>query len=284
MRPTHASTGRHWDGSPTAPHRRRALQVATDSPSRLLRIAQASRCRDCGNRIEWHTTSSRQPVGLHPTELPSKIVPTSRRWHVASGIAHPAGDGSPWCRITHHTLCPAHSTPQELPPQLDGLRRRLALNTRHLVDAGAFTPGEKPADETAADPCRPARPLVQLLYGRYLAAQPVEDIQCVAQTRRRTRCLQRVLDSGAAPGRWVLAPAACNRSRQLARPVVDIAIYDLGHLSYSEQLRWRTQRCSTHASITGVPDLARTDWEPFDPIRHHEHLVSRLPGSRHHVR
>lgn len=88
-------------------------------------------------------------MGLHPAELPTLIVPTTCRWHVASGIAHPAGDGSRWCRITHRTLCPERTTPQELTPDLDDLRRRLALRTRRLLDTGAFIPGEKPVAESA---------------------------------------------------------------------------------------------------------------------------------------
>ncbi|WP_406405399.1 DUF6083 domain-containing protein [Streptomyces sp. NBC_01643] len=283
---TPATTGRHWDGTPTTPRYRRALRVAADSPSRLLRIAQVGRCRDCGNRIDWHTTSNQQPVGLHPAELPTLIVPTTCRWHVTSGIAHPAGDGSRWCRITHRTLCPARTTPQELPPDLADLRRRLALHTRRLLDTGAFTPGEKPATESAATAsCRPARPVVQLLYCRYLAAKPIEDIQCVAQTIRRTRCPHPVLTPGSAPGKWTLVPAAPTRRRQLVLPALDIAVYDLGRLSYSEQLRWRTQRCPLHAATSGAPDLALADWEPFDPLLHHQHVVTRLPGrGRHHGR
>ncbi|MEU6231245.1 hypothetical protein [Streptomyces sp. NPDC047042] len=76
----------------------------------------------------------------------------------------------------------------------------LAVNTRRLIDAGAFTPPPaapactpKPAasactPKPAASACRPARPAVQILYVRYLAAHPVEEIRCVAQTRRRHRC------------------------------------------------------------------------------------------------
>lgn len=276
---THASTGHYWDGSPATPRHRRALRVAADSPSRLLRIAQAGRCRDCGNQVDWHTTSSERAIGLHPAELPTMIVPTTCRWHVASGIAHPAGDGSPWCRITHHTLCPTRATPQALPPDLDDLRRRLALNTRRFLDAGASFPGEKPAVESAATgPCQPARPVVQLLYGRYLAEKSIEDVRCVAQTLHRTRCTRPVLAPGTTPGLWTLAPAVLNRSRQRALPAVDIAVYDLGRLSYAEQLRWRTQRCPAHAADSAVPDLALTAWEPFDPIRHHQHVVTRLPS------
>ncbi|MFD4318989.1 DUF6083 domain-containing protein [Streptomyces sp. NPDC058548] len=281
MRPTHASSGRHWDGSPYTQGRRRALRVAADSPTRLLRTAQRAECRDCGNRIDWHTTITRQTVPLHPAELPTAIVPEPHRWHVASGIAHHAGDGTPWCRIAHPTLCPARTTPQVLPPSLDTLRRRLALRTRRLLDTGAFTPGGQPAVEPPTeDACRPTRPVVQLLYSRYIAARPVEDIQCLAQTARRIRCPHPVLAPGTTPGRWTLAPAALHRThRQLSLPTIDIAVYDLGHLPYSEQLRWRTQHCPAHAAAQGAPDLALAEWEPFDPLLHHAFLATRLPGS-----
>ncbi|GGT26544.1 hypothetical protein GCM10010222_80440 [Streptomyces tanashiensis] len=281
MRSTHTSRGRHWDGSPHTQGRRRALRVAADSPTRLLRTAQHRRCRHCGNQVEWHTTVTQRPIPLHPAELPTLIVPAPDRWHVASGVAHHADDGTPWCRITHPTLCPAHTTPQTLTPALDELRRRLALRTRRLLDTGAFTPGEQPLPETAEpDICRPARPVVQLLYSRYLAARPVEDIQCVAQTIRRTRCPHPLLTPGTTPGRWTLAPATLHRTRrQLALPAADIAVYDLGRLPYSEQLRWRTQHCPIHATTQSAPDLALAEWEPFDPLLHHAFLATRLPGS-----
>ncbi|MGW5779864.1 DUF6083 domain-containing protein [Streptomyces sp. NPDC003863] len=283
MRPTHASSARHWDGSPITPGRRRALRVAADSPTRLLRTAQHGECRDCGNRVEWHTTITQRAVPLHPAELPTVIVPEPHRWHVASGVAHHADDGTPWCRISHPTLCPAHTAPQEFPPALDTLRQRLALRTRRLLDAGAFTPGRLPtAEPPAASTCRPARPVVQLLYGRYLAARRVENIQCVAQTVRRTRCPHPVLAPGTTPGRWTLAPAALEHTRrQISLPTVDIAVYGLGHLPYSEQLRWRTQRCPAHATAPSAPDLALAEWEPFDPLRHHAFLATRLPESRY---
>ncbi|WP_158791342.1 DUF6083 domain-containing protein [Streptomyces sp. NRRL WC-3549] len=151
MHPIHTPRSRHWDGSPHTQGRRRTLRVSADSPTRLLRTAQRAECRDCGNPIDFHPTLTRQTVPLHPTELPTAIVPAPHRWHVASGIAHHAGDGTPWCRITHPTLCPAHTTPQLLPPALDTLRRRLALRTRRLLDAGAFTPGEHPAAEPSSE-------------------------------------------------------------------------------------------------------------------------------------
>ncbi|MEU0401635.1 DUF6083 domain-containing protein [Streptomyces sp. NPDC006197] len=283
MHPAHPSSGRHWDGTPRTPSRRRALRVAADSPSRLLRIAQRGPCRDCGNRVDWHTTITRRVIPLHPVELPTAIVPETNRWHVASGIAHHADDGTSWCRISHPTLCPTHTTPQSLPPALDALRRRLALHTRRLLDTGVFTPDKPPvADPATPGDCRPARPVVQLLYGRYLAARPVEDIQCVAQTVRRTRCPHPVLAPGTVSGTWRLAPATLDRARrQLTLPAADIALYDLSQLSYSEQLRWRTQHCPAHAAAPSAPDLALAEWEPFDPLLHHVFLATRLPRSRY---
>ncbi|MGW7304258.1 hypothetical protein ACWGI1_01610 [Streptomyces sp. NPDC054835] len=42
-------------------------------------------------------------------------------------------------------------------------------------------------------------------------------------------------------------------------------------------MRWRTQHCPAHAAISGAPDLALADWEPFDPLIHHKHIATRLP-------
>lgn len=277
MHSVHPSAPRHWDGSPYAP-RRRSLTIADDSPTRLLRIGQRGTCRDCGNLVDWNGTASKQLVSLHPAELPTGIVPEALRWHVASGIAHAADDGSGWCRTPHTAVCPTRpAPPQPVAPALGRLRRHLALRTRQLLDTGAHIPGDRPA--AASGSCRPERPVVQLLYGRYLAARPVEDIQCVAQTRRRTRCHQPVLDP-TAPGTWTLTSAAPHRRhRQPALPSVDIAVYDLGRLPCTEQRRWRTQRCPTHAVTTGAADLTLAEWEPFDPLKHHAHLVTRLPQS-----
>ncbi|MGW3398452.1 DUF6083 domain-containing protein [Streptomyces hydrogenans] len=90
---------------------RRTLTVAHDSPGRLLRCAQTARCPHCGNRIDRHTTTSPHTVSLHPGELPTELVSADYRWHLASGIAYPAGDGSPWCRIAHLAVCPADTHP-----------------------------------------------------------------------------------------------------------------------------------------------------------------------------
>lgn len=268
---------RHWDGSPVVPHRPRSLRVAPDSPSRLLRCAQRGHCRECGNTVEWYARSNDRPVRLHPGELPTIRVPAELRWHVSSGIAYPAGDGGGWCRLAHAVLCPALDV--TLPPAsgLSGLRRALALRARRLIDSGAFTPPVTPNRPVpTSDVCQPERPIVQLFYVRYLAANPVDEIRCVVRTRHRNRCTERMLTLDSPTGVWRLVPATVEEG-QLALPAQVMAMYDLTALSYSEQLRWRMQRCSVHAAASAVADLAVADWEPFDPLLHQAHIHSRLP-------
>ncbi|MEV4226993.1 DUF6083 domain-containing protein [Streptomyces bobili] len=276
-----SSTPWHWDGSPPVAHPRRSLRIEQDSPSRLLRCAQRDRCRECGNPVEWYERSFARPVCLHPQEVPAVKVPAAHRWHVSSGVAHPAGDGRVWCRLAHAHVCPARDAAPEASALIE-LRRSLALNMRRLIDSGAFTTDTSPSRPTAQpDVCRPARPVVQLLYVRYLAAHPVEDIQCVAQTRRRDRCTQMLLRTGETRvGVWTLVPATATRG-QLALPSEVMAVYDLTALPYAEQLRWRMQRCSAHAATPSAADLALADWEPFDPMLHHAHIHNRLPN---HIR
>ncbi|MFJ8158739.1 hypothetical protein [Streptomyces sp. NPDC094468] len=55
-----------------------------------------------------------------------------------------------------------------------------------------------------------------------------------------------------------------------------MAVYDLSHLPYADQLRWRTQHCPIHATGS-APDLALTDWQVFDPLLHANHIRTRLP-------
>ncbi|MFI9833762.1 DUF6083 domain-containing protein [Streptomyces sp. NPDC051913] len=270
----------HPDGRPLP---LRSLRVAPGSASRLLRCGQGDRCRECGNRIEWYHlgTDTQQPVRLHPRELPAAGVPEGCRWHVSSGAAYPAGDGSNWCRVRHAVVCPARES-LSTPPGLAALRRALAVNTRRRIDTGAFTPPPAPVDgatPAAAGPraCRPARPIVQLLYVRYLAARPVDEIQCVAQTRRRHRCTSPLFSPGAPAGTWRLVPATATTG-QLALPAEVMAVYDLSTIPYAEQLRWRAQRCQQHEAVSAAPDLAVTEWEPFDPLRHHAYLHNRLPA------
>ncbi|MGW6739318.1 DUF6083 domain-containing protein [Streptomyces sp. NPDC055025] len=284
MHSTPAPAGRHWDGTCTHVRRARSLGIAPTSASRLLRAGQNRHCTACGNLVERYDRTGHPPIGLHPHELAVTAVPLTCRWHVSSGIAHPAGDGTPWCRIPHRLLCPARTTPAALTPQLTGLRRHLALRTRRLTDSGAFTPASaqpQPTEPaTTPDACQPIRPVMQLLYGRYLAACPVEDIQCVAQTRRRHRCTRPVLDP-AAPGTWILLPTG-PATGQRALPDVFIAVYDLSPLPYAEQLRWRTQRCPSHVATPAAADLVRADWEVFDPLLHHQHTAPRLPATTRH--
>ncbi|MGW0578667.1 DUF6083 domain-containing protein [Streptomyces sp. NPDC002920] len=179
---------RHWDGSPRTVRHCRPLRVATTSPSRLLRTGQSGYCRWCGNRIHWHQNADQRPIDLHPTELTTAHVPASCRWHLSSGIAHPHGDGSSWCRIPHTVLCPHHTPTAPTSPHIEAVRRQLAVRTRRLIDTGVFTPAPAACAPAAGTTGRPARPVVQLLLGRYLAETAIEDVRCVAQTRHRHRC------------------------------------------------------------------------------------------------
>ncbi|MFD8475204.1 DUF6083 domain-containing protein [Streptomyces globisporus] len=279
-----APTPRRWDGTSVRFPRSRSLRVDADSPTRLVRSAQSGRCPDCGNRVDWHprTDGDGRPVGLHPQELLAAAVPALSRWHVSSGIAHPAHDGTPWCRILHMALCPARSAPAALTPQLAELRRHLALHTRRLINNGTLTARAAPRSERTAS-CRPARPIAHLLGGHYIAGRPIGAIQCVAQTRQRRRCTRPVLDDQAPHGTWTLAPTILVNHR--SRPGETMAVYDLTHLAFAEQMRWRHQHCAGHAASSAA-DLALTEWEPFDARLHHQHIHQRLPhgGRKQHHR
>ncbi|MFJ3975910.1 DUF6083 domain-containing protein [Streptomyces sp. NPDC090021] len=275
MRSTHTPSGRLRDSS-SLWQRHHALRRATDSPTHLLRTAQGGPCGHCGNHVHWYWSIEHQPICLHPHELPTAAVPEVHRWHIGGGIAYPAGDGSPWCRITHRTLCPALDTPRPLTLHLARLRQHLALETRRRLDAGTFTPpGREPSAGFRTLPlCQPARPVVDLLGSRYLATQPIAEIRCVAQTRRHTRCLNRVLALRKSHGTWRLATLLP------VLPAVEIAVYDLGHLAHAEQQRWRAQHCPTHALIPEVADMVPEGWEIFDPLLHRQHIATRLPAGR----
>lgn len=280
MRPRPTPAHRHWDGSPRTPHTRRPLRVSATSPSRLLRTGQSGHCRRCGNRVDIYQRTDQQPVALHPAELATDQVPEACRWHLSGGIAHPHGDSSTWCRISHHTICPRHTPPSPLGPHLETLRRQLALRTRRLIDTGALPPTTPATPQPATAAAGPARPIVQLLLSRYLAGSPVEDIQCVARTRQRHRCPRPVHDPILPAGRWRLLPTGPQRG-QLTLPAKLMAVYDLGHLPYAEHLRRRTQRCPAHTTAPGAADLALTGWQAFDPLLHAAHIHTRLPHPEH---
>jgi uncharacterized protein DUF6083 len=276
MCPNPASTGCHWDGGPRHTRHPRPLRVATTSPSRLLRAGQSGRCRRCGNRIDIYQRADQRPIALHPAEVTAAQVPDSCRWHLSGGIAHPHGDGSSWCRIPHAMLCPGNTPTARIGLHLEGVRRQLALRTRRLIDTGALTP-VPPTDSTpASDASRPARPVVQMLLSRYLADSPLENIRCVAQTRHRHRCTQLVLVPASRPGIWTLLPAGPQHG-QLALPDTLMAVYDLSHLPYPDQARWRAQRCPAHAAAGSAADLALAGWQVFDPLLHAAHIRTRLP-------
>lgn len=276
MCPNTSQAGCHWDGSPRHRRHPRPLRVAATSPSRLLRAGQRSRCRQCGNPIDLYPRTDQRPIALHPAELPAAHVPDACRWHLSGGIAHPHGDGSPWCRIPHALLCPGSTPTARINTHLQAVRRHLAVRTRRLIDTGAFTLAPRSDNAPAVSACEPARPIVQMLLSRYLADSPLEDLRCVAQTRHRHRCTNPVLAPTGPHGAWRLLPAGPQRG-QLALPHTLMAVYDLSHLPHTEQTCWRTQRCSAHAAADGAADLALAGWQIFDPLLHAAHIRARLP-------
>ncbi|MGV9625457.1 DUF6083 domain-containing protein [Streptomyces sp. NPDC003487] len=278
MPSAHSQHDRHWDGSPRRLFTHRSLRMAPTSPSRLLRAGQNSRCRQCGNRVEWFQRHDQRPIALHPHELATAHVPAPWQWHLSGGIAYPHDNGSGWCRIPHLILCPQHIPPLTPDsPRLVSLRRELGLRSRRLIDAGVFRPATCMPATTAPDhDAGITRPVVRILLINYLGEGPVETIRCVAQTRHRSRCTHPVL---AAPrGRWVLLPTQPHRG-QITLPSTSIAIYDLSHLPYTEQLRWRAQRCPAHAAAHTAADLALAGWQPFDPLLHATYARTELPAS-----
>ncbi|WP_329240782.1 DUF6083 domain-containing protein [Streptomyces sp. NBC_01478] len=279
MCPTPTPAGRHWDGSSRTARRPRPLRVAGTSPSRLLRAGQSHLCRQCGNRIDLYQRTDQRPIALHPGELTAADIPESCRWHLSGGIAHPHGDGSDWCRIPHALLCPRRTPTCHTAPGLEAIRRQLAVRTRRMIDTGVFTPAPatstQPATVTDADTGEPDRPVVQILLCRYLAERPLNDLRCVAQTRHRHRCTHTIPAPTGPTGTWRLLPATAQHG-QLALPDGLMAVYDLGKLPYSEQLRWRAQRCPAHVA-SGAAELALAGWQPFDPLLHAAHIHTRLP-------
>ncbi|QLJ02869.1 hypothetical protein HZZ00_18865 [Streptomyces sp. NEAU-sy36] len=285
MRPHNPPTGRHWDGSPRHLPPRRSLQIATHSPSRLLRAGQTGRCRHCGNRIDWYPRSDGRPIALHPAEVTTTSISAAHRWHLSSGIAYPHDDGSRWCRIPHAALCPQQPTsPHTGRTRLATLRRELSLRSRRLIDTGVFTPATHPPTTAGpgGDNEQPTRPVVRILLVNYLGESPIGTLRCVAQTIQRDRCTHSL--PAQTPGRWVLLPTQ-PASGQLTLPDTSMAVYDLSHLPYAEQLRWRTQRCTTHAASATAADVALASWEPFDPLLHADYIRTELPTpERHHPR
>jgi hypothetical protein len=208
-------------------------------------------------------------------------VPVGYHWHVSASLVHHAGDGSPWCRLVHGVVCPARAVDATNAPERTRLRRGLTVNTCRLIEAGVFAPNASTcAAQQPDDGCRPARPVVQLLYVRYLAARPVDEIQCVAQTLHRDLCTHRVLTSDVLAGLCKLVTATSARS-QLVLSADVMALYDLPCLPYVEQLRWHRQRCPQHAVPLTAADLALIDWARLDPLIHHAHVHPRL---RAHIR
>lgn len=267
-----------WDGSEKNYRQRRALRVSRASATRLLRGARLARCAACGNIVEWQEQVAGAPVALHPQELPARTVTSADRWHVDAGLAHQFDGGALWCRIHHHALCPAVVDRQPGDRLLEGLRRRLAVNSRRLMDSDRFTPRAVPPPSPAPRQEGTELWVVHLLHVRYLAPCRPEHVRCVAFTRARRRCPQPVPDPEAPSGKWTLALADRREQGdgQLPFGASWLALYDLTGLSYAEQLRWYVQRCTAHVRAPTAADAAMTEWVRFDPRLHRQHITSHL--------
>jgi len=274
-----------WDGSRPDPRPRnhRALRLHPDNRTHLLRAAQRKPCAHCGNPVEWYYRPDGRPLPLHPREAPDTAVPHDLRWQVTAGIALPGTDRTGWSRIAHPALCPTTAPhPGPTTPELDQLRRTLAVRTRHLIETGRLRPADPAAAPTATPAPRPAavrRDVVQILHILYLAPGPAPQVRCVAFTSHRRRCGNTLADHAWDTGLWTLLPVpTARRTGELTEHLAGapMAVYDLTGLPYTCQLRWRTQHCTVHAG-TAAPDIALTAWEPFDPFAHHRHITPVLP-------
>ena len=275
----------HWDGSSRPGHGpRRALRLHPANRTRLLRAAQDKPCPRCGNLLEWYYRDDGRPIPLHPGELLTATVPDQHRWHVFEGIAHRGADGTPWCRLPHRALCPAVAHDTAIGDPLDGLRRQLALNTRRLLDTRSLTPAPTPTPPPAADAPAPQhrRDVAQLFHTLYLAPGRVEEIPCVSLTIRRSRCPHPLTHQARDTGVWTTVPVPPGLGRRHQGELTEhltgtaMAVYDLSHLPYPSQLRWRTQHCPVHAASPAA-DTALTVWEPFDAFLHHQHITPTIP-------
>ncbi|GAA5215860.1 hypothetical protein GCM10023323_66580 [Streptomyces thinghirensis] len=255
---------------PTARPRRRPLRTTATSPGRFPTAGRTRRCYACGNPIELFPRADHRLIALHPAELATAVIPEDCRWHLSAGIAHPSGDGSPWCRISHRLVCPRRTDSSQSRTHLDALRLRLALRTRRLIDTGLLSPAPHCSEQPSTTP---ARPVVRVLLNLYLASTSLDNICCIAQRPHRRLCGKRVLDDGFPAGTWRLLPVGTQHSR--GQSPLPMAVYDLDGLDPAQRLRWRAQHCPDHAA-TPV-DLDQTEWQVFDPFLHADHMYTQLP-------
>jgi len=101
-------------------------------------------------------------------------------------------------------------------------------------------------------------------------------------TVHRTRCPHTLTHQARDIGRWTVVPVPPGRHPGQQRELTEhltgtaMAVYDLSHLPYPSQLRWRAQHCPVHAASPAA-DIALTTWEPFDAFAHHQHITPTIP-------
>ncbi|MEV5426906.1 DUF6083 domain-containing protein [Streptomyces cellulosae] len=255
------------------------MQIAAHSPSRLLRAGQTGRCRSCGNRIDWYQRDDNRPTPPHLTAAATTDVPAACRRHTSNGIAYPHDDGSGWCRLPHAAQCPRASQHRVTSPRQTLLSRHLTVRSHRLIDTSALTPAPS-TSSTLTETTSPDLPVVRILLTPYHAQEPVEIIRSIAQTRQRHRCTRPSLDPPRPAERWTPLPVQPHHSHP-ALPGGTMAVHNLNHPPYGEQLRWRTQRCTTHTALSAA-DLPLADRQPLTPLLRTAHIRTQLPHPAPH--
>lgn len=262
----------------------RQMRLHQSNQSKLLRRDALGECRFCGNPVEWFDQYDARRIPLTP-ELPAGRVPVRLRWHLSRGVAYPGSDPfSDYCRLPHPAVCPAADR-EKLPPQLEEVRRLLAVRTRDRVERGLFTPYVEeppedpvraPAAEVPAGPPGTVRHALNYHGDLRLARSAIDEVRCVAADETGERCVNPVfvLDEG----HWerVRIPPAPGRSGQSILSDGG-QMYVWSVTEYAWLVRWWRQHCPGHHNCPGTADAVPAEWETFQTFRHAEFIVTREP-------
>ncbi|MDT0307316.1 DUF6083 domain-containing protein [Streptomyces sp. DSM 44917] len=273
----------------------RTLSIQPSSASKTPRRASVGRCRYCGHLIEWFDRFQEPRVPLVPREYPVKGIPLSFRWTVENGVArlmHPE-DREKWCWIAHPAVCPFPASGEEpstaRSPMLEQLRRAMKIKTRTWQHRGRFVPHDPGPDQTEpvlpcelAQDAAPIRDIIKCTSTiGWLARGQLNEVQCVALTRKGSRCANPVLDPDNADGSWVeeRVPTAPGRAGQLVLAAGDTMwIYQVNVFhDLTTAGRWQQQRCPTHSDHSTAPSAVGAEWEAFNVLRHSDHIRRVLP-------
>jgi hypothetical protein len=265
-----------------------SMRLHGSNESKLLRSTGGARCAYCGVWVEWFDRYDARRIPLSP-EVPARLVPEPYRWHVNRGIAYPGADprtGS-YCRIQHPAVCPALDHP-DLPEELAGVVKALAVRMRTAIDRDGFVPVLPPRAEDEVTEPEPDRPVQEqdttrhtISYSGLLRLGPgrLEDIQCIAALEDGTRCPNTILDIDEGTWEEINIPPAPGREGRTLWQASDgkMWVWTLTG-NFTVVTRWLRQRCADHEpQFSTAPDHAPREWVEFHPLRHSEHVVTQRP-------